>query len=295
METPEDFGMQSPPPSHPELLDWLACEFMQPSYVVPGSTSAAPGWSLKHIHRLIVISATYQQSSRVTPELLEQDKYNRLLARGPRFRVEGELVRDAALAASGLLNPALGGPSVQPPAPAFLFQPPAAYAPKAWNEAQGADRYRRGLYTFRYRSVPYPFLMAFDAPNGDFSCVRRTRSNTPLQALMTLNETLAMECAQGLAARTLADGGKSDDERITFAFRRVLSRPPTDDERAELKGLLERQTQRIAEGLGECLRTGHSGKTKCPKCPPARLPTQLAAYAALSRVLLNLDEAITKE
>jgi len=282
VETPEDFGLQSPPPSHPELLDWLACEFMD------------RGWSIKAMHRLIVGSETYRQSSRVTPGLYAKDRYNRLLARGPRFRVEGEIVRDVSLAASGLLNPVLGGPSVQPPAPAFLFQPPASYGPKAWEEAQGADRYRRGIYTFRYRSVPYPFLTAFDAPNGDFSCVRRARSNTPLQALMTLNETLAMECAQGLAAKTLAEGGKTDDERITYAFRRVLSRPPTASERSELKGLLVRQTRRIAEGWVNPFDLG-TGKNVLPAVPAGSTPTQLAAYTAVSRVLLNLDEAITKE
>ncbi|HTH47009.1 MAG TPA: PSD1 and planctomycete cytochrome C domain-containing protein [Candidatus Limnocylindria bacterium] len=282
LETPEDFGLQSPAPSHPELLDWLACEFMD------------RGWSIKAMHRLIVTSAAYRQSSHVTPELYAKDRYNRLLARGPRFRVEGELVRDAALAASGLLNPVLGGPSVQPPAPAFLFLPPASYGPKTWEEAKGADRYRRGLYTFRYRSVPYPFLSAFDAPNGDFSCVRRTKSNTPLQALMTLNETLALECAQGLAAKTLAEGGKSDDTRLTYAFRRVLSRAPTADERAELKGLLTRQERRIADGWVNPYELA-TGKNVMPKMPAGSTPTQLAAYTAVSRVLLNLDEAITKE
>ena len=189
--TSEDLGPQGEPPSHPELLDWLAVEFMD------------RGWSLKHLHRLIVTSAAYRQSSRPTPELLARDPYNRLLARGPRFRVDAEIVRDIALAASGLLDPKLGGPSVCPPAPAFLFQPPASYGPKVWNEATGPDRYRRALYTFRCRSVPYPMLQTFDAPNGDFSCVRRTRSNTPLQALTTLNEPIFLECARALALRTL--------------------------------------------------------------------------------------------
>lgn len=282
LETPEDFGLQAPAVSHPELLDWLACGFMD------------GGWSQKALHRLIVHSATYQQSSHVTPEAYERDRYNRLLARGPRFRVEGEIVRDIALSASGLLNADLGGPSVQPPAPGFLFMPPAAYGPKTWNEAQGVDRYRRGLYTFRYRSVPYPFLATFDAPNGDFSCVRRTRSNTPLQALMTLNETLAMECAQGLAAKTLTEGGKSDEARIAYAFRRVLSRPPTDDEQADLQGLLDRQKQRIADGWVNSFELA-TGKNELPKLPAGVTPTQLAAYTVVSRVLLNLDEAITKE
>ncbi|MGI8965827.1 MAG: DUF1553 domain-containing protein, partial [Limisphaerales bacterium] len=213
VNTPEDFGLQSEAPSHPELLDWLACEFMEPTVkslnrepLNRNNTTTSPAltlqrfndltpWSLKHIHRLIVNSSTYQQSSKVTPELYARDQYNRLLARGPRFRVEGEIVRDITLASSGLLNETIGGPSMFSPAPEFLFKPPASYGPKTWSEATGPDRYRRALYTFRYRSVPYPMLQAFDAPNGDFSCVRRMRSNTPLQALMTLNETLSMECA----------------------------------------------------------------------------------------------------
>ncbi len=160
--TSEDLGVQCEPPSHPELLDWLAVEFME------------NGWSLKHLHRLIANSATYRQSSRVTGPLLARDPYNRLLARGPRFRVDAEVVRDIALSASGLLDPKIGGPSVCPPAPAFLFQPPVSYGPKVWNEATGIERYRRAFYTFRYRSVPYPMLQAFDAPNGDFACVRRS-------------------------------------------------------------------------------------------------------------------------
>ncbi len=138
------------------------------------------GWSLKWLHRQIVTSATYRQSSGVTPEKYARDPYNRLLARGPRFRVDAEIVRDIALETSGLLNSRLGGPSVFPPAPDFLFLPPASYGPKVWKEETGPDRYRRALYTFRYRSVPYPALQTFDAPNGDFSCVRRSRSNTPL-------------------------------------------------------------------------------------------------------------------
>jgi hypothetical protein len=187
----EDLGKQSETPSHPELLDWLAVEFMD------------RGWSLKTLQRTIVTSATYRQSSAVSPELLSRDPYNRLLARAPRLRVEAEVVRDIALAASGLLNPKVGGPSVYPPAPGFLFEPPASYGPKNWYEDKDEDRYRRALYTFRFRSVPYPMLQTFDAPNGDFSCVRRARSNTPLQALVTLNEPLFLESARALALRTL--------------------------------------------------------------------------------------------
>src|SRR5438552_9844895 len=204
--TSEDLGKQSEAPSNPELLDWLAVEFMDAN------------WSMKAMHRLIVTSATYRQSSRVTPELYERDPYNRLLARGPRFRVEGEIVRDVALAASGLLNPAIGGRSTMPPAPAFLFQPPASYAPFPWIDETGPEKYRRALYTFRRRSTPYPMLQTFDVPNADISCVRRLRSNSPLQALTSLNEPIFVECAHSLARKALAGGGKTDGNRITSAF-----------------------------------------------------------------------------
>src|SRR5262249_20397212 len=163
-------------------------------------------------------------------------------------RVEGEIVRDIALSASGLLNPKLGGPSIFSPAPDFLFQPPASYAPFPWKEETGPDRYRRALYTFRRRSTPYPVLQVFDAPNGDFSCVRRLRSNTPLQALTSLNETVFVECAQALARKALAEGGHTDAERLTYAFRRTLCRSPKPDEMTELIGFLVKEKTRLAEG-----------------------------------------------
>jgi hypothetical protein len=254
--TSENLGTQCEPPSHPELLDWLAVEFME------------SGWNIKRIQKLILTSATYRQSSKVTPALLEKDPYNRLLARGPRFRVDAEIVRDIALSASGLLNGQVGGPSVYPPAPSFLFLPPASYGPKIWKEETGQQRYRRALYTFRYRSVPYPMLQTFDAPNGDTSCVRRARSNTPLQALTTLNEPLFLEAARALALRTVRDGGVSDAARVTYAFRRCLARQPTEAESAELLSFLNKERGRLSD---------------------------FAAWTALSRVLLNLDETITKE
>jgi mono/diheme cytochrome c family protein len=325
VDTPEDFGMQSNPPSHPGLLDWLACEFMRPDVKqlnglnelrespaagsnasrkqrsdpfnsFNDSTPSLPRpWSVKHLHRLIVTSAAYRQSSRVTPQLYAKDQFNRLLARGPRLRVEGEIVRDVALAASGLLNPKIGGPSIFAPAPEFLFKPPASYGPFNWVEETGADRYRRALYTFRRRSTPYPMLQNFDVPNADFSCVRRSRSNTPLQALTTLNETLFVECAQALARRVLETETKTDDARVTYAFRRVLSRRPTADEKAELLGFLQRQRQRIAEGWVNPLELATGTNAPPARLPSGATPATLAAYAALSRVLLNLDEAITKE
>lgn len=293
VETPEDLGTQAPKASHPELLDWLALELMEPT-IQTGGKAEVP-WSLKRMHRLILGSATYRQASRVTPELLTKDPYNRWLARGPRLRVEAEVVRDTALAVSGLLNRTVGGPPVNPPAPDFLFRPPASYGPKVWNEDTGPGRYRRGLYTFRFRSVPYPVLQAFDAPNGDFSCVRRSRSNTPMQALASLNEVLFMEAAQALARRVLETSAATDAERVDLAFRRVLSRRPTEEERRELLGLLERQRRRIAEGWVNPQELA-TGKPGVPKDLPAGVtPTQWAAYTALGRVLLNLDESIVRE
>jgi hypothetical protein len=258
VETAEDFGTQGAKPSHPELLDWLACEFMD------------HGWSLKHLHKLIVTSHTYQQDSRVTPELLERDPYNRLLARGPRFRVEGEIVRDIQLAVSGLLNPEVGGRGVMPPAPEYLFQKPVSYAPFPWKVEDSNQKYRRSVYVFRRRSTPYPFLSTFDVPNGEASCIKRARSNTPLQALMTLNETLSLEAAEHLAKR-MTDAAKGDDKAaIAYGFHLCTSRQPTDKETRVLLGLLNQQRTHTA-------------------------PATLAPMTTVARALLNLDETITKE
>jgi hypothetical protein len=281
--TPEDFGVQSEAPSHPELLDWLAVELME------------RGWSQKHIHRLIVSSATYRQSSKVTPQLLERDPLNRLLARGPRLRVEAEIVRDIVLAASGLLNPKIGGPSVYPPAPEFLFLPPVSYGTKPWREEKGENRYRRAIYTFRFRSVPFPALQAFDAPAADVSCVRRTRSNTPLQALVTLNEPLFIEAARALAIKTLKEGGANDEERVVYAFRRVLARKPSQQESAELLALLNRQRERFIAGELNPWNLVTDNPDRPFPLPKGARMEDVAAWTSLSRVLLNLDETITKE
>jgi hypothetical protein len=281
--TSEDLGTQCEAPSHPELLDWLAVEFME------------RGWSMKDLHRLIVTSATYRQSSRVTPELLARDPYNRLLARGSRFRVEGEVVRDVALAASGLLNPEVGGRSTFPPLPGFLLLPPASYGPKVWPEDKGPERYRRSLYVFRYRSVPYPFLQTFDAPNGDFACVRRVRSNTPLQALMTLNEPVFLDCARALGLKALTDGGQTDAERVTYAFRRCVARTPTADERTELLNLLKKEQERFERAEAKPWDLAAADPAHPPKLPEGATPAQAAAWTAVARVLLNLDETITRE
>ncbi|MDX2039924.1 MAG: PSD1 and planctomycete cytochrome C domain-containing protein [Acidobacteriota bacterium] len=325
LETSEDFGSQSPAPSHRELLDWLAVELMDARYgtgsgsdrvpaearvaetnpvaTAPGSAPAA--WSLKRIHRLIVTSATYKQSSSINSRtqnlksniqhLASDDPQNRLLARGPRFRVDAELVRDIALSVSGLLNPKIGGASVYPPAPSFLFDRPFSYGPKVWKEEKGENRYRRALYTFRYRSVPYPMLQSFDAPTGDISCVRRTRSNSPLQALTTLNETLFVEAARALALKVVSEGGATDRQRAVYGFRRVLSRQPPETELSELLGLFNRQRERFLAGDLNAWNLATNDPDKAFALPKNVRMEELAAWTAVARVLLNLDETITKE
>jgi mono/diheme cytochrome c family protein len=281
--TSEDLGTQSETPSHPELLDWLAVEFMD------------RGWDMKAMHRLIVTSASYRQSSHVTPESYEADPYNRLVSHAPRLRVDGEIVRDIGLAASGLLNPQIGGPSVFPPAPAFLFVPPVSYAAKTWPLSTGADRFRRALYTFRYRSVPYPMLETFDAPNGDSSCVRRARSDTPLQALTTLNDPLFVEMARALALKTLREGGHTEKARLIYAFRRCVSRQPTGFELTALSTLLDKEKQHYADGKRNPLDLIAADPAHPPMLPNDTSPAQAAAWTVVARAMLNLDETITKE
>ncbi|MEZ6043223.1 MAG: PSD1 and planctomycete cytochrome C domain-containing protein [Planctomycetaceae bacterium] len=260
VQTTEDLGTQGEFPVHPELLDWLAVELMD------------HGWSLKHIHRLIVSSSTYQQSSRVSPELYARDPDNRLLARGPRVRVSGEIVRDIALSASGLLNRRIGGPGVYPPAPDFLFQPPASYGPKTWNLETGEDRYRRAIYTFRFRSVPYPVLENFDTPRGDTACVRRNRSNTPLQALTTLNEELFVDCARSLALNAVLDcanrqmqhtADSSEFTRVVHTMmQRCLARNPSDAESSALRSFWNLQIQNSNRRAMRSLATGRHRSRK---------------------------------
>jgi hypothetical protein len=287
--TPEDFGTQSDKPTHPELLDWLAVEFMDPSDKV-----VSP-WSLKHLHRLIVTSATYQQSSVVSKELAARDPSNKWLARGPRFRVDAEVIRDVALQVSGLLDNSIGGPPVYPPIPEFLTQPPASYGPKAWHESTGKDRYRRSLYVFKFRSIPYPALQAFDAPTGDFSCVKRSRSNTPIQALVGLNETIFTEAAQAFGLRLLYEGGATDAERLNFAFRLCLSREPSDAELKTLTDFVQKQTARFSDTKANPWAVAFRSAELYKLLPNNATPAQLAAWVAIARVMLNLDETMNKE
>ena len=277
LETSEDFGHQAARPSHPELLDWLAVEFME------------SGWDMKHIHRLITSSATYRQDSFASVGLRENDPKNRILARGPRLRVPAETVRDIQLASSGLLNTTLGGRSVFPPAPAYLFNTPVSYGLKTWNVETDSNRYRRALYTFRFRSVPYPMLVAFDAPTGSASCVRRTVSTTPLQALVTLNEQVSVEAALGLAHIILTNPGALE-EKLAHAFQRCTSRVPDAEETAALVSVYNTGKEADPAATTQLLETYRPVTLDLSAHP---IP-ELAAAIAVSRVLLNLDETITK-
>jgi hypothetical protein len=269
VETSEDFGTQGERPTHPELLDWLAVEFMDRN------------WKMKPLIRLIVTSATYRQSSRAGAALLERDPYNRLLARGPRFRMEAEMIRDTVLAASGLLSPKIGGPSVFPPQPEGIWNMP--YNNDKWVESQGEDRHRRGLYTFWRRTAPYPSLLVFDATSREVCTARRVRTNTPLQALTTLNDPAFFEAAQALARRIVARGGLDPRSRAIYGFRLCTGRRPDP---AELDRLLSGYEKEIAFFRGHPEDTA---KLAGPDQP------ELAAWTMVGNVLLNLDETLTKE
>jgi len=277
--TSEDFGTQGDPPTHPQLLDWLAVEFVD------------SGWNVKHIQRLIAESATYRQSSVVTPKLWELDQYNEFLARGPRVRVDSEIIRDIALSASGLLNGKIGGPSVYPPIPEGVMA--LGYgAPMPWENKNKADNYRRGMYTFEKRSVPYPALQVFDAPTGESPCPRRIRSNTPLQALTTLNDPVYVEAAQALAMRVWKEGGKDDRSRINYAFELCTGRKPRHNEVETIDALLHDSENLFEDQTTRAVRVA-SPDVKNP--PPDVNLHKVAAWTMVSRVLLNMDETITKE
>ena len=281
VETSEDFGTRAPVPEYPELLDWLAVDFME------------HGWSRKHLIRTILTSATYQQSSLETPALLERDPTNRLLARGPRFRADAEVVRDIALTASGLITHKIGGPGIIPPVPQNVLDYNYTY-PGYWTAATGAERYRRTVYGFRKRSMPDPVMSNFDGPNGDFSCARRVRSNTPLAALTGLNETVFVEAARALALRVLKEANNNDPARAEYAFLLCTSRPPTDAERSEVLALLKLHRQRLADGWLNVREVTTGDPVKLPELPGETTPQDAAAWTLVARVLLNLDETLSK-
>jgi len=277
VETAEDFGTQGALPTHPKLLDWLAVEFVE------------DGWSMKRLCKRIVMSATYRQSSRVRPDVHEIDPYNRVLARGPRIRLAAETVRDNALAASGLLSDELHGPPVMPYQPDGVWQ--VVYSGDQWRTSEGDDKYRRGLYTFWRRTSPYPSMVTFDAPSREVCTARRIRTNTPLQALVTLNDPVYVEAAQALARTMIETGGAAPADRAAYGFRRVLARPPRDYELDVLTDLYvgERAHYSDARDAAVTMATVPLGPL-----PNGADPVEYAAWTIVANALLNLDEALTK-
>lgn len=275
VETEEDFGTQGELPSHPELLDWLAAEYVR------------LGWDTKALLRMLVTSATYRQSAKVTPEKLAKDPRNRLLSRGPRFRLDAETVRDQALALAGILSRKMYGPSVYPAQPPGLWQ--AAFnGERTWETSKGEDRHRRGLYTFWRRTVPYPSMATFDAPSRETCTVRRVRTNTPLQAFVTLNDPVYVEAAQALARRIAKEGGKSAEDRARFGLTLCLCRPP---QAAQVRQLVD---------LFESERTHYQNNPNAARelaaepLPAGTDAAALAAWTVVANILLNIDGVLTK-
>jgi hypothetical protein len=275
--TSEDFGIRGELPSHPGLLDWLATEFV------------ASGWDVKGLLRRIVTSATYRQDSKASAELRRRDPTNRLLGRGPRLRLSAEMIRDQALAVSGLLSPKMFGAPVRPPRPNLGLR--AAFGGSTdWKNSVGADRYRRGLYTFWQRSIPYPSMAAFDAPSRQICTVRRLPTNTPLQALVTLNDPVYVEAAQALGRRMVA-AGESTAQRAAFGFRLCLSRKPRAKELSRLVAMFDHAAMRYSSdpAAAKLLATKPIGPP-----PEGSDVVELAAWTVVANVLLNLDEVLVK-
>ena len=274
VDTEEDFGSQGSRPTHPELLDWLASELI------------ARKWSMKAMHKTIVMSATYRQASKNRSELAQVDAFNRLLARQSRLRVEAEIIRDVSLDASGLLSRKLGGPSVRP------VQPPGVFAftqnNHAWTVSTGEDRYRRGMYTFFFRSAPYPMLTTFDVPNLTQTCTARIRSNTPLQSLTLANDEAMFEMAQALALRVLGEA-KTDKDRIERLFRLCLTRQPDAYEAGRLQSFLKLQRERFTKDTSAAKQVASTQK------PKEISDSEAAAWTTTARAVMNLDEFITRE
>ncbi len=313
VDTPEDFGTRGDPPIHPELLDWLATEFMQRN------------WSMKAMHRLIVTSATYRQSSKITPDLLERDPYNKLLVRGPRFRMEAEMIRDNALAIGGLLSEKMYGPSVFPPQPEGTWN--VVYNDDKWQTSEGEDRNRRGIYTFWRRTAPYPSFVTFDAPSRESTCPARVHTATPLQSLTTLNDPSFFDAARGLANRIIRSAGPSSvarrpssvavsiqrvsigaatvrersspdgaasevEQRISYAFRLCVARQPNEKELERLVSYFNQELRHFQQDLSAAKLIANGGDVK----PAGSINiSEFAAWTMLSNVLLNLDETVTKE
>ena len=285
VETEEDFGSQGTLPTHPELLDWLAVTFMSPK------ADGGLAWNMKELLKLIVTSATYRQSSKIAPGVIEKDARNRLLSHAPRHRLDAEIVRDQALAISGLLSRKIGGPSVYPPQPEGLWKVAFNGGQNAYPTSKGPDRHRRGLYTFWRRTMPPPDMATFDAPSRESCTVRRIATNTPLQAFVTLNDPVFVECAQALARRLVREGGAGTDARLRFGLRLSLGRPAEDAQVKTLTSLFESElaTYRNDSAAATKLATDPIGPL-----PEGADPAELAAWTVVANVLLNLDGVLTK-
>jgi hypothetical protein len=277
VKTVDDFGSQGERPSHPQLLDWLAVEFME------------SGWDVKHILKTMLMSATYRQSSKSRPELIERDPENRLLARGGRYRLPAETIRDQALAAAGLLNEEIGGPPVKPYQPAGLWSEVSSgeYEPDS-----GGALYRRSLYSYWRRTIPPPSMTVFDAADREMCRVQRARTNTPLQALTLMNDVTYVEASRKLAERMMTEGGEASDERLNYGFRLVTGRAPGPQELAVLAETFQKFREAYRKDRSsakELLSEGEAERS-------AKLdPREVAAYAAVASLILNTDEAVTRE
>lgn len=277
VKTAEDFGSQGEPPSNPELLDWLATEFER------------TGWDVRAMQRLIVTSATYRQASAITPELRERDPENRLLARGPRFRLPAEMIRDGALAVSGLLRERVGGPSVYPNQPSGLWEAIAygdGFSSQTYVASTGDDLYRRSMYSFWKRTSPPPALTIFDAPDREKCTARRLLTNTPLQALALMNDPTYIDAARALAERAIAEE-KTADGRIKYAFRLAVAREPRAEEIRVLRELEQKEIKQY--------RTDPEAAKKLAKANGKTDPVEMAAWTTVASSILNLDEMITKQ
>ena len=276
-----DFGSQGDSPSHPELLDWLAVTFRE------------QGWDVKKFIRMLVTSAAYRQSAAITPELLAKDPENRLLARGPRFRLDAEVIRDSALFISGLLNPKVGGKGVRPYQPDNIWEPVGFSGSNTarYTRDTGDALYRRSLYTFWKRTAPPPAMTTFDAPPRESSCLSRERSNTPLQALVLLNDIQHVEAARHFAQRILREGGESDGERVKFAWKCAVGRAPTSSECSTVLEALGKHRARFQSASEDASKLVTFGESKPA---PDLAPTELAAWTLAANLLLNLDEALNK-
>jgi hypothetical protein len=283
VKTPQDFGSQGDPPVNQELLDWLATEFIR------------SGWDVRAMQRLIVTSAAYRQDSVATPEMIANDPENRYLARGPRFRLPAEMIRDNALAVSGLLKERVGGPSVSPYQPPGLWEDVAfgdGFTAQSYIPSHGDDLYRRSMYTVWKRTSSPPGLVTFDAPNREKCTARRLLTNTPLQALVLLNDTTYVEASRALATRVVREGGQGVDQRIRYAFQLVTSRPPEDREVSVLHKLEEHESEtyrRRPDLAKKLLSVGES------PVPAGINQAELAAWTTVASAMLNLDETVTKE